>query len=65
MKLGHEKDKRETKRLKSPHMRCLRSLSGATLQNKAPNEKTKGSTAKCESALKCKEILVKLLRVRK
>jgi hypothetical protein len=31
-------------------MRCLRSFSGATLQNKVPNEKTKGPTAKCEYA---------------
>lgn len=48
---------------KSPHMRCLRLLSGATLQNKVPNEKTKGSTAKCEYAARCKEILVTLARV--
>jgi hypothetical protein len=44
-------------------MRCLRLLSGATLQNKVPNEKTKGSTAKCEYAARCKEILVTLARV--
>jgi hypothetical protein len=38
------KTKEETKRIKGPHMRCLRSVSGATSQNKVPNEKTKGST---------------------
>jgi hypothetical protein len=54
MKLGYEKDKRETKRIKGHHMRCLRSLSGATLQNKVPNEKTKGSIAKCEYAPRCR-----------